>query len=227
MTSSESPTLAPRPRRGRVALLWAVGLLIGLGVVVVRVAVDGRASLKAGEAAEARGDRAGAIRQYLDAARMYLPGSPTVRRALDHLDVLATTAAQAQDSTTERAALEAIRAAILGARSSYTPEEERLARVDRRLAALYATVEDPGVDPSASVETRTAWHAARLAQRPGPAVGYVVLALLGLALWLSAVVGFVRRGLDGGLRLRRAPALAAGIAFAVGFALFLTGLRLA
>jgi hypothetical protein len=38
---------------------------------------------------------------------------------------------------------------------------------------------------------------------------------------------YMRRGLDAGLRLRRGPALAAGIVFVVGFALFVTGLRLA
>ena len=53
------------------------------------------------------------------------------------------------------------------------------------------------------------------------------MALFGLALWLGGAVGFIRRGLDAGLRLRRGPALAAGIIFAIGFALFVTGLRLA
>jgi hypothetical protein len=208
-------------------VLWTGGLLVALAVLVTRVAVDARAALRAGEGAEARGDRAEAVRHYLDAARLYLPGSGTVRRALDHLEGMARTAEGAGDPGGARAPLEAIRAALLGTRSLYTPFADRLPDVERRLAAIYAQLEDPGVDPGASLEARTAWHASRLARHPGPTVGYVLLALVGLALWLAAAVGFMRRGLDAGLRLRRGPALAAGIVFVVGFALFLTGLRLA
>jgi hypothetical protein len=211
----------------RTSVLWLAGLLVALVVLVARVAVDARAALRAGESAEARGDRAGAVRDYLDAARLYLPGSVTVRRALDHLEGIARTAEAASDPAGARPALEAIRAALLGTRSLYTPYASRLPDVERRLAGIYAQLEDPRVDPGASVEARTAWHASKLARHPGPTVGYVLLALLGLALWLGGAVGFMRRGLDAGLRLRRGPALAAGLIFVVGFALFVTGLRLA
>jgi hypothetical protein len=200
---------------------------VALAVVVVRVAVDAHAALRAGEAAQARGDGREAVRQYLDAARLYLPGSPTVRAALDRLDGMAAAAEQRGDLASARAALEAIRAALLGTRSFYTPFAERLPGVEARLARIYAETEDPRVDPGASPEARRAWHLARLARHPGPSVPYAAMALGGLFLWLGAAVGFVRTGLDAGLRLRRGPALAAGLAFALGFALFVTGLRLA
>jgi hypothetical protein len=208
-------------------VLWLGGLLVALAVLLVRVAVDGRAALRAGESAEARGEPGEAVGHYLDAARFYLPGSSTVRRALDHLDRLARTAESAGEPGAARPPLEAIRAALLGTRSLYTPHAARLPDVERRLATIYAQLEDPRVDPGASLEARTAWHASRLARHPGPTVGYVLLALFGLALWLGGAVGFMRRGLDAGLRLRRGPALAAGIFFVIGFALFVTGLRLA
>jgi hypothetical protein len=202
-------------------------VVLALGILVARVAIDARRALRAGEAAERRGERAEAIRRYLDAARLYLPGSGSVRQALDHLERLAATAETADDPGAARPALEAIRAALLGTRSFYTPYADRLPAVERRLAAAYARLEDPRVDPGASLESRTAWHAARLERHPGPVFGYVLMALVGFALWLGGAVGFVRRGLDAGLRLRRGPALAAGIIFVVGFALFVTGLRLA
>ena len=75
--------------------------------------------------------------------------------------------------------------------------------------------------------TREAWHRDRLAARPGPAVPATVAALAGLGLWLGAVVVFIRRGVDRALRLERRWAVAAGIGFFVGFALFVLGLRLA
>jgi hypothetical protein len=224
---SEGAEEPRRPGRASTWPLWLAGVLVALGVLVVRVALDGRRALRAGEAAEARGERGEAIRHYLDAARFYLPGSPTVRRALDHLQRLAAVAQAAGDPAAERPPLEAIRAALLGTRSFYTPHAARLPEVERRLAEVYAQLEDPRVEPGASPQMRAAWHASRLSRHPGPILKYVILALLGLALWLAGVVAFVRRGLDAGLRLRRGPALAAGVVFAVGFALFVTGLRLA
>jgi hypothetical protein len=213
--------------RRRKAPLVGLALLVALTVVVVRVATDSRAALREGVAAESRGDRAEAVRRYLDAARLYLPGSPWVAAALDHLDALAGAAERGQDPTTARHALEAMRAAILGTRSLYTPSLARLAMIDDRLSRLYAAGEDPRVDPGASAESRVAWHAARLARRPGPALGFALAALLGLGMWLGAAVGFVRGGLDTSLRLRRTPAITMGVLFVVGMALFLAGLRLA
>jgi hypothetical protein len=205
----------------------AVALVAAVLVVTVRVAVDARAALRAGGAAEGRGERLEAIRRYLDAARFTLPGSPWAREGLDRLEALATRAEGDGDLATARRALEAMRAAVLGGRSFYTPQEGRLPAVDANLARLYAAVEDPRVDPRATAEMRRAWHAARLARRPGPSLPFALLALAGLTLWLFAAVAFVRRGLDPGLRLRRGPALAAGAVFAIGLTLFVVGLRLA
>jgi hypothetical protein len=207
--------------------LVAVGVLGAVAVVTVRVAVDSRAALHAGWVAEGRGETLEAIRRYLDAARLTLPASPWVRQALDRLDRLATHAEQERDSITARRALEAMRAAILGSRSFYTPHGGRLPAIDARLARLYAAAEDAAVDPAATQEARVAWHAARLARRPGPSLPFAVLALAGLGLWVVAAIAFVRRGLDAGLRLRRGPAITAGVLFALGLTLFVVGLRLA
>ena len=48
-----------------------------------------------------------------------------------------------------------------------------------------------------------------------------------MGVWVGGAVTFVRRGLDAELRVRPAAALAAGVAFALGVAVFLVGLRLA
>src|SRR3954451_2950479 len=100
--------------------------LIGAAVVVARVAIDGRAALRAGWAAEGRGESLEAIRRYLDAARLTLPGSPWVADALARLEGMATRAEQGGDATTARRALEAMRAALLGSRSFYVPHDDRV-----------------------------------------------------------------------------------------------------
>jgi hypothetical protein len=208
-------------------LLAAIGVALALAVVAVRLLVDSRSALRAGQMSEERGDRLEAIRHYQDAARLYLPGSPTVRDALDRLEALATAAAQAGDGPGVRAALEAERAAILSTRSLYIPNGSRLPHIEHRLARLLAATEDRSVAPGVSFEARTAWHLQRLARRPGPALAHVVLALAGLVLWVGGAIGFVSRGLDARLRLRRLHAIVAGVIFALGLAMFLVGLRLA
>jgi hypothetical protein len=92
---------------------------------------------------------------------------------------------------------------------------------------LLAATEDRSVAPGVSFEARAAWHLERLTRRPGPALPQVLLALAGLGLWVGGAVGFFSKGLDARLRLRRPQAIIASVAFAVGLAMFLVGLRLA
>jgi hypothetical protein len=220
-SATQAVPRGPRPWRRWVALG-----AVALAVVTGRVLHDSWSSLRAGQQAEAAGQRSAAIRQYLRAARMYVPGSPFVVRALDQLQGLAASAAGTGDLQGEREALEAVRSALLGARSLYTPHADRLERASARLAAIYAGAEVLA-DGRGSLAAREQWHRQRLQVRPGPAVGATLAALLGLALWLGAVVVFIRRGVDRTLRLERRWALAAGIGFFVGFVLFVVGLRLA
>jgi hypothetical protein len=226
-----SPETAPYSRQNRVPPVrwrrWLALAALALAVVAGRVLHDSWSAFAAGAAAEARGDRPRAVRQYLHATRMYLPGSPFVTRALDRLEALAAGARAAGDLQGERQALEAVRAGLLGARSLYTPHAARVAAADGRLAEIYARIEDPAVDPGATPAQRQAWHRDRLAARPGPAVPATVAALLGVVLWLGAAVVFLRRGVDRTLRLHRQWAVASGVAFFVGFALFVVGLRFA
>jgi hypothetical protein len=227
VTTPVSRPYGSRSTLGRRLALYGSFALCALGVVTVRVLQDSSAALDAGDEAARRGDPAEATRHYLHAVRMYVPGSPYVGRGLDRLETLATAAAKTGDAAAERRALEAARSGLLGARSFYTPHAGRLEAADRALAALYARTEDPAVAPGATREAREAWHLTQLSRRPGPAPVPAVLALLGLALWLSAVGVFVRRGLDRALKLRPRWAFIAAVGFLAGFALFVVGLRLA
>jgi hypothetical protein len=211
------------PRRQLAIVL--VGGAAALGIIVVRLLVDARAAVREGAAAELRGDQAQAIRRYLEAGRLYVPGSPYTTTALDRLDKLAVAAVNAGDYPLARTAFEAERAAILGTRSFYVPHGERLPGLEARLARLLAASEDP--NGGASFEERARWHAERLAERPRPKAAMVLLALLGLVTWVTSSVLFFRHGLNNQLGLRRIPAVLATSGFLVGLALFLVCLRLA
>ena len=212
--------------RWRQFALAVAGLALALAIVVARLLLDGRTAYQSGAAAEQRGETGQAIRHYLDAGRMYVPGSPYSAHALDRLDALAVAAVTQGDYATARAAFEAERAAMLGTRSFYTPHASRLPDLERRLARLLAASEgQTGADDT--FEERTKWHADRLAERPRPRTPQVLLALLGLGMWVTSTVMFFRRGLDRSLGLRRGPAALAASGFVVGLALFLVCLRLA
>jgi hypothetical protein len=206
---------------------WVVpvlGIVLALAVVATRLLVDARAAYQMGSRAELAGKHRDAIRHYEDTVRLYVPGSPFVRYALDRLDGIAAAATAARNLDLARAALEAERGALLSTRSVYVPYASRLSALEQELARLLALAEDP---TGSDLAERAAWHAERLARRPGPSLVYVVLALAGLGLWLGGSVTFFTRGLDASLRLRPRAAVLCGAAFLVGMSLFLMGLRLA
>jgi hypothetical protein len=209
----------------RQVVIVLLGVAAALAVIVVRLLVDARSAYRNGAAAEDRGEISEAIRYYLDAGRLYVPGSPFTRNALDRLDAIGVAQVTKGDYATARAAFEAERAALLGTRSFYTPYADRLPSLERRLSRLLAAAEDRA--SPATFEERAKWHAERLAERPRPKNPMVSLALLGLAMWVASAVTFFRKGVDANLALRRTPAMLASAGFLVGLALFLISLRLA
>jgi hypothetical protein len=209
----------------RQVVIVLLGVTAALAVIVVRLVVDARSAYRNGAAAEERGEIGEAIRFYLDAGRLYVPGSPFTQGALDRLDAIGIAQVTKGDYATARAAFEAERAAMLGTRSFYTPFAERLPSLERRLSRLLAAAEDRA--SPANFEERAKWHAERLAQRPRPKTSMVMLALLGLGVWVTSAVVFFRKGVDANLVLKRAPAMLASAGFLVGLALFLVCLRLA
>jgi hypothetical protein len=212
-------------RARRQLAIAGIGIFAAVTVVVVRLLLEARGAYRQGLVAEERGEPGEAVRHYLDAGRAYLPGNPVMRHALDRLDAIGVAAVTKGDYPTARAAFEAERAALLGARSFYTPYAERLPGINRRLARLMAAMEDPS--GRAGFEERTAWHEQRLTEKLRPRTSFVLLALLGLALWAGSAVVFFRKGLDKNFVLVRAPAAFAGAGFVLGLTLFLVFLRLA
>jgi hypothetical protein len=201
-------------------------LVAALAVVYGRFLVEGHGAVRAAQIATAHGDRAEAIRCYLDALRAYVPGSPFERQALDGLEGLAVEAARAGDRGGERQALQAIRAGLLGTRSTFVPYRSRLTQAEQRLIALDQALLFPPGEPGFVIDRGSTPFLRRLQPR-GPAVLWTLVSLSGFAIWVGAVVALIRRGLQPGVPSRGGiaarvllPAL-----FVLGFGLFLTGLR--
>jgi hypothetical protein len=205
----------------------AIGLaLLGLALatVTVRVVVSGRSELARGREALAAHDPAEAVVHLRRAARWYAPGARHPTAALDLLQIIASNAELAGDDRQARLAWEAERAAILGARSLYVPNADRLAQANQHIARLLAREEGPRADPGKSEPERAAWHQALLDRDDAPLVGWTVLALAGFAGWVAGAVLFIARAVTDDDRLRPRPALRAGLLIFSGYAAFLIGL---
>jgi hypothetical protein len=195
-----------------------------LAVVVVRVVASARAEYREGEVALARGDVSEAVVRLRRAARWYAPGNPYPRRALDRLAEIAARAEAAGETHSARLAWEAVRGALLGSRSLYTPYRERLTLANRHIADLMAREEGPRADPGRSEAERAAWHHALLERDDAPRPGFVVLALAGFAGWVLGALAFIYRGVGADDRLHPRAALWSAAAVVAGYAAFLLGL---
>jgi hypothetical protein len=194
----------------KLALQGAALVVLCLAMITVRVVWS---SHDAWQAAQTSDDR---LRDLGRAARLYTPGNPYARRALD---ALAGEGRAGGDNALT--AWREVRSAILATRSFYTPHAGLLDEANREIARLTAAAEP---DSRGSLAERTAWHAARLAHDDAPSIPWTLVALLGLAAWIAGAVGFLRRGVDEQDRLRKKPALITALTVAAGLILFFLGL---
>jgi hypothetical protein len=176
-------------------IVIALGVVAALaGAASIRVVVLGRSALADGDAARKRGDLPAAIDAWRAAARHYLPFAPHVDTAYRRLSTLARDAEAARDSATALAAWRAIRSASRATDGLVTPAADLAAEADRRIAALMATDPEGSSAAGATPDDRTAWHAGKLAESPGPGLGLVLLAGLGVLAWIAGLVWFAREG---------------------------------
>ena len=151
-------------------------------------------------------------------ARLYAPGNPYSRRAVDKLAAIGR-----DDPPRALAAWRELRSAILATRSFYTPHRALLDEANARIADLMADAELAAGTQHVREKAR-AWHAARLAQDESPKVAWTVVALLGLAAWIGSAIGLLLRGIGDDDRLRPRVALGWALGVGGGLALFFLGL---
>lgn len=213
-------------KRRRQIILVVATVFLCFAVLSARALWEGRDALDKGQTAMAEGDGESAVRWLRRAARWYVPLAPHVGEAYESLEALATAAEQSGDPALALAAWTGIRSSVRATRSFYTPHEERMQRADVQIARLMAAQElasAPDSDPKA----REAWHYALLQKNAMPSVGWSIVALLGLALWVGGGFGFALRGVDDQDKLVPKAAAYSGAAIAIGLLVWLTGLYLA
>ncbi len=198
--------------KGAVRVVGLFAIL--LAIVAVRVVWSSRGEWRA--AAGVSGDDE--IVHLGRAARLYAPGNPYSRRAIDKLAAIGR-----QDPARALVAWRELRSAILATRSFYTPHRALLDEANARIADLMADAEVAAGKEHARDKAR-AWHAARLAQDEAPSVAWTLVALAGLGAWIGCALGLCVRGVGDDDRLRPRAALAWALGVGGGLALFFLGL---
>lgn len=216
-----SPAAQKHLLRGLIVVLFA------LGVLTARVVTAGQAELRLAQQVERSGDLDVAIVHYRRAARWYVPFLGTVTTALDRLAAIGDAATKAQDTQRALSAWRAVRSAILGARSVYTPNADRLRVANEKIADLMASADIPPMDVGKDHAALRAEHLALLTAEHRPRVFWALLALLGFVTWVAGAFGFFRRALDGEDRLIAPMAWRFATVVVVGLGLFVLGLALA
>jgi hypothetical protein len=185
-----------------------------LAIVAARVVWSSRGEWRA--AAAATGDEE--LAHLGRAARLYAPGNPYARRAVDKLATIGR-----EDPARALAAWREVRSAILATRSFYTPHRALLDEANGQIAELMAQSEVAAGSQHA-IERARAWQATRLAQDEAPSVAWTLVALAGLAAWIGCALGLFLRGVGDDDRLKPRAALAWAAGVAVGLAMFFLGL---
>lgn len=191
-------------------------------VLAVRIVSASQAELHRAERLRMRDDLDGAILGYRRAARLYAPGNPYSKLALDRLAALARQAEDGRQLERALAAWRSVRGAILASRSFYVPHRERLEQAEDAIADLTATLSPYAERADARRQTREA-----LVDPARPVLGWTVLALVGWLTWTGGVIVFTYRALDEEDRLLAPPALLWGTVIVAGFGCFALGLALA
>jgi len=201
------------------ALVVGAIVLATLGALAIRVVVEGRTALAEGDEAAAAGRTDDAIAGWETAARWYLPLAPHVDEAYARLTVLAT-----ERGARGLAAWRAMRSAALATRHLWTPHADDLAAANAKIAELASRDPEGAAAAGPDAETRRRFHTERLARDPRPGSGAIVLAIVGIACWLTGIGVALRRGFDAAGRPARRPALVGAALTVAGLAAWAVGL---
>jgi len=159
-----------------------------IGACAVRVVVEGRGALAAGDTAAAEGRIPDAIASWEAAARWYLPAAPHVDAAYARLVALA-----GANHRHALAAWRAVRSAALATRGLWQPHADDLLAANAQIAELASRDPEGALAAGADATARKAFHVERLGHSTGPAPGGVFLAALGIVAWLTGI-GVALRG---------------------------------
>ncbi|MFH1139174.1 MAG: hypothetical protein V1816_24090 [Pseudomonadota bacterium] len=202
-----------------VAVILAVLFFMG-AVVELRAREETRLAREA----QQRGQDDEAIKHFSRALNWYLPLG-TAEKAAEALVELGLARAGQGRFESAAKALALARGGLYGAASFYVPRRDLIARVEPVLAELTARAK---LGPEAKAEDlqKQARVYLELYQKPSrPGLAPSLAAIFGFALWVGALLRFIFSGFGRGESYPRARAWLWSAPWAVGFTLWLWGMK--
>jgi hypothetical protein len=210
----------------RLLVGFALGLSALVAVMELRALLEARAHLAQAAAWRRQGDAEAALTSLRLAARWDAPFNAYAEEAFDELERLAGAAEARGELPAALAAYRAVHASALASRGALVLQEERLDRVDRRIAALSRAVVASGAVAGAQNVVRDKAYLAALRPERPRALG-VIVAWAGFLAWVGGASVFLRRGVDAQGRLVRQVARRGALFALAGWLVFAVGLRIA
>ncbi|MBW1760106.1 MAG: hypothetical protein JRE45_02980 [Deltaproteobacteria bacterium] len=205
----------------------AVVVVAFCAVVLLRVASESRTELAAAHAYRHDDRLALAVEHYRRAIRWSLPLSTNTAEAVSALESIAGELETAGDVTGALLAWRSLSGGLAATRFLYSGSSPTRENASEHIARLIALDRSAAIDANLTVEQLAADHRRLLSEEISPDPWWGTLLLLGMALWVGALVLLARRGFDSAGRFHWAAARGPIWGALVGFVSFALGLLFA
>ena len=205
----------------------AVVVVAFCAVVLLRVASESRTELAAAHAYRYDDRLALAVEHYRRAIRWSLPLSTNTAEAVSALESIAGELETAGDVTGALLAWRSLSGGLAATRFLYSGSSPTRENASEHIARLIALDRSAAIDANLTVEQLAADHRRLLSEEISPDPWWGTLLLLGMALWVGALVLLARRGFDSAGRFHWAAARGPIWGALVGFVSFALGLLFA
>ncbi len=216
-----------KPVWERSAILAGFAILALLALLLGRVASESRAELAAARGHREEGRSARAIEHYRRAIRWAFPLSPYRAEAISELESLAGELEAGGDLNGALLAWRSLSGGIAAGRTLYSGPNPARENANDQIARLMALDRSASIDASLSAEQLAADHRRLLSDEIAPDPFWGALLLLGMAVWIGALVLLARSGFDSAGRFQWAGARGPLWGALIGFASLALGLLFA
>ncbi len=211
----------------RPSIIAAVTAIALLALVLGRVTSESRTELAAANAYRDNDRVASAVEHYRRAVRWSLPLSPQTAEAVSALESIAAQLEADGDVAGALLAWRSLSGGLAATRYLYSGSNPARENANDQIARLVAMDGRAAIDATLSVEQLTADHRRLLTEEVSPDPWWGTLLLLGMAVWVGALVLMAWRGFDSTGRFRWASARGPLGGALVGFVSFVLGLLFA
>ncbi len=195
-----------KPLWGRPSLAMGLVIIALAALVLWRVASEARTELAAAQAYRDDDRPLLAVEHYRRAIRWSLPLSPHTAEAVSALESIAAQLEEDGDFAGALLAWRSLLGGLAATRSLYTGSSPARENASDQIARLVALDRSVGIDASLSAEQLAADHRRLLSEESSLDPWWGALLLLGMAIWVGALLLLATRGFDLNGRFRWASA---------------------